>query len=240
MALPAGIDNLKASISRRGGMAKANRFAVYISHPTKKVDLLNTDLNSLLGNAASRIIQGDSPNLGSFFEDPRDVFLFCESAVMPGRQVATNDFFTGMKGIKKPYAYLNDDVTLTFNLTNDYYMRDYFKTWIDEIFPYENGMRKVSYKARYCTDLIVQQMGSNDWIPAKSVVLRNAYPITMSSINLSNTAENSISQVSITFAYDDWEDQGVVTGASQGILTGLDAVTNSINTVRNIGKVLGF
>ena len=34
MALPAGIDNLKASISRRVGMAKANRFAVYISHPT--------------------------------------------------------------------------------------------------------------------------------------------------------------------------------------------------------------
>lgn len=240
MALPAGIDNLKASISRRGGMAKANRFAVYISHPTKKVDLLNTDLNSLLGNAASRLIQGQSPNLGSFFEDPRDVFLFCESAVLPGRQIATNDFYTGMKGVKKPYAYLNDDVTLTFNLTNDYYMRDYFKTWIDEVIPYSNGERKINYKSRYCTDLIIQQMGSNDWIPAKSVVLKNAYPITMSSINLSNTAENAISQVSITFAYDDWEDQGVVTGASQGILTGLDAVTNSINTVRNIGKALGF
>lgn len=240
MALPAGIDNLKASISRRGGMAKANRFAVYISHPTKKVSLLNTDLSSLLGNAASRLIQGQSPNLGSFFEDPRDVFLFCESATMPGRQVATNDFYTGIKAIKKPYAYLNDDVTLTFNLTNDYYMRDYFKTWIDEIFPYENGMRKLNYKDRYCTDLIIQQMGANDWIPSKSVVLTNAYPVTMSSINLSNTAENSISQVTITFAFDDWEDQGVVRGASQGILTGLDAITNSINTVRNIGKVLGF
>jgi hypothetical protein len=240
MALPAGIDNLKASISRRGGMAKANRFAVYISHPTKKVDLINTDLNSLLGNAASRLIQGQSPNLGSFFEDPRDVFLFCESATLPGRQVATNDFFTGMKGYKKPYAYLNDDVTLTFNLTNDYYMRDYFKTWIDEIFPYTNGQRKVNYKNRYCTDLIIQQMGSNDWIPAKSVVLKNAFPVTLSSINLSNSSENTISQITITFAFDDWEDQGVVTGASQGILTGLDAVTNSINTVRNIGKVLGF
>lgn len=240
MALPAGIDNLKASISRRGGMAKANRFAVYISHPTKKVDLINTDLNSLLGNAASRLIQGQSPNLGSFFEDPRDVFLFCESAVLPGRQIATNDFYTGMKGVKKPYAYINDDVTLTFNLTNDYYMRDYFKTWIDEVIPYSNGERKINYKNRYCTDLIIQQMGSNDWVPAKSVVLKNAYPITMSSINLSNTAENAISQVTITFAYDDWEDQGVVTGASQGILTGLDAVTNSINTVRNIGKALGF
>jgi len=27
---------------------------------------------------------------------------------------------------------------------------------------------------------------------------------------------------------------------AKGFLTGLDAVTNSINTVRNIGKVLGF
>ena len=240
MALPAGIDNLKASISRRGGMAKANRFAVYISHPTKKVDLINTDLNSLLGQAASRLIEGQSPTLKSFFEDPRDVFLFCESASLPGRQVATNDFYTGMKGIKKPYSYINDDVTMTFNLTNDYYMRDYFKSWIDSILPSTGEARKIAYKHEYCTDIIIQQMGSNDWIPAKSVVLKNAYPVTMSSINLSNTAENTISQVTITFAFDDWEDQGVVTAASQGILTGLDAVTNSINTVRNIGKVLGF
>jgi len=240
MALPAGIDTLKASISRRGGMAKANRFSVFISHPSKGVNLINTDLNSLLGQAATRLLNGQSPTLKSFFEDPRDIFLFCESVTMPGRQIATNDFFTGMKAIKKPYAYLNDDVTMTFNLTNDYYIRDYFKTWVDSIFPYTGEARKIAYKREYCTDIIVQQLGANDWIPAKSVVLKNAYPTTISSINLSNTADNSIAQISITFTFDDWEDQGVVTGASQGILTGLDAVTNSINTVRNIGKALGF
>lgn len=241
MAIPSSVDDLKASISRRGGMARSNRFAVYITHPTKKIDLLNTDLSSLLGNAARSVIQtGELPSIKSFFEDPRDAYLFCESASLPGRQVATNDFYTGMKNIKKPYAYMNDDVTLTFNLTNDYYMYNYFKTWIDSIFPYKGDTRAVAYKRDYATDLVIQQLGNNDWVPVKSIVLKNAYPVTMSSVNLSNASENQVVQISITFTYDDWEEQGIVAATSQPLTQGLSAITNSINKVRNIGKVLGF
>ena len=41
MPIPAGIDNLKATITRRGGIARGNRFAIYMTHP-------NTTMNSLL------------------------------------------------------------------------------------------------------------------------------------------------------------------------------------------------
>jgi len=33
--LPVGIDTLKSTIGRRGGVARSNRFAIYITHPIK-------------------------------------------------------------------------------------------------------------------------------------------------------------------------------------------------------------
>jgi len=112
MALPAGIDALKSTIGRRGGLAKGNRFALYISHPAKKPSLLNTDIEGIFNNAARSLISGGSLSLKSFIEDPRDMYLLCESVTIPGRQIATQEHFTDVKAIKKPYAYMNEDVNM--------------------------------------------------------------------------------------------------------------------------------
>jgi hypothetical protein len=237
MALPASIDDLRGSIGRRGGFARSNRFAVYMSHPSKRIDLLNTDFNSLLGTAARSLLNGDSITLENFFEDPRDVFMFCESVNLPGRQIATNDFFTDMKAYKKPYAYINDEVVMTFYLTNDYYMFKYVKSWMDVVLPKYNETRTVGFKSDYARDITIQQLGNANYVPAAGVILKNAYPISMSSIPLSNGTDNDIVKITVTFAYDDWEEQGVISGATQGITEALGAVTNTIQTVRNIGKL---
>ena len=55
MPVPASIDTLKASINRRGGVAKANRFAIYVSHPSKKGGLLGGLINTDYANYANRI-----------------------------------------------------------------------------------------------------------------------------------------------------------------------------------------
>ena len=112
MALPAGIDTLKSTIGRRGGLTKANRFALYISHPGKKPSFFNNDLEGILGNAARSVISGGSLSLKSFIEDPRDMYLLCESVTIPGRQITTQEHFVDMKAVKKPYAYMNEDVSL--------------------------------------------------------------------------------------------------------------------------------
>lgn len=225
MALPASIDTLKASISRRGGMAKANRYAVYITHPGRKRSLLgglvNADLEGIIGNTLRNVIGGGSPSLGSFLNDPRDIFLFCESTTLPGRQVATQDLFTDMKGIKKPYAYINDNVTMTFNLTNDYYMYKYMKSWMDSVITKDSrGGFQIAYKENYTTDIVIQQLGGTDYVPVYGVKLENAFPVTISSVNLSNTSENTISQITVTFEFDDWSEQGIVDG-TLGNLGGL-------------------
>jgi hypothetical protein len=237
MALPASIDDLKGSIGRRGGMAKANRFAIYMSHPKKRVGLINTDFQSLLGNAARQLATGGSITLQNFLEDPRDVFMFCESVTLPGRQIATNDFYTDMKGYKKPYAYINDEVTMTFYLTNDYYMHKYIKSWMDVIMPKDGDSYQVGYKSDYARDIVIQQLGNSNFVPAAGIVLKNAYPLSLSTINLSNASENEIVRITVTFAYDDWEEQGVAAGTLQGFEEVLGAAKNTLSTVQNIGKL---
>ena len=75
-------------------------------------------------------------------------------------------------------------------------------------------------------------------VPVGGVVLKNAYPINIASIPLSNSSENSVVQVTVTFAYDNWYEQSEIAGVGTAVSTGLSAITNSINTVRNIGKAL--
>lgn len=242
MTLPAGIDSLKASISRRGGMARSNRFAIYMTHPTKNQSLLNTDVASLAGNAARSVLAGGSPSLTSFIEDPRDIYLFCESCNIPGRQVTTTEHFTSMKAVKKPYGFLNEDVNFAFNLTNDYYIWKYLTAWIDFIILREgNNGYYMNYLENFGQDVIIQQMGNTDFIPVYTVRLKKAYPITLNSIELSNSNENTIVQCTTTFTYQDWEEVSLVDGFRDLVQAGQSIITNSQSALttlnRNIGKL---
>lgn len=213
MTLPAGIDDLKASIGGRGGLARTNRFAIYVTHPNGKQSLLNTDLESLAGNAASSLLGGGSISAKSFFNDPRDMFMFCEQVQLPGRQIITQEHLVSMKSIKKPTGFLNDDVNMTFMLTNDYYAWEYWKTWMDLIIE-EQGENYygINFKDVYTTDIIIQQLRfSNGFIPVKNIKLKNAYPITLNSVELNNS-DNEISRCTVSIAYDNWEEVGLIDG----------------------------
>ena len=65
MALPVNIDTMKSTINRRGGVARPNRFGVYITHPSKSINsLLNFNPATLLSN----LISGDGINLADFIK----------------------------------------------------------------------------------------------------------------------------------------------------------------------------
>lgn len=235
MALPAGIDTLKATIGRRGGLAKGNRFALYVTHPGKKPSLLNTDVEGILGNAARSVISGGSLSLGSFIEDPRDMYLLCESVTIPGRQITTQEHFVDIKAVKKPNGYLNEDVSLVFHITNDMYIWNFFNTW-QQLIINPSGNRAVSFLNDIGSEVLIQVMGNTDYIPVKTIKLKNAFPTTLSAIELSNTAENQTLRCSIQLSYEDWEEVGTLDGFSNLAGRATDLISNSVNLVRNIGK----
>ena len=122
------IDDLKAIIGKRAGLARQNRFVVIMNSPASS--LINTDFQGLIGQALSGQI-----GINDFINDPRDIALLCQSTQIPGRQFNTLEYNRDMYAnqIKIPYTYTNEDVTFTFLLTNDYYMKKMFDKWTEAI-----------------------------------------------------------------------------------------------------------
>ena len=173
MSLPTSIDALKSTIGARGGLARANRFAIYMSYPGGP-GLLNLNPLSALSNIANTGF-----NMKSFLNDPRDIFILCESVQIPGRRITTMEQFHTHFSVKKPYSMIVDEVTFTFLLTNDYFIRRYFDHWQEQIVDTQDSPR-IGYREDYASDVIIQQLSSgNDIVPGYQVKLINAYPISV-------------------------------------------------------------
>ena len=205
MALPMNIDTLKATLGKRTGLAKSNRFAIYMNLP-----IVSVNPTRLLTNFAS-----GNFNPMQVLNDPRDISLLCESCSLPGRQVTTAEHTYKLKPIKKAYGYLNEDVSFTFLLTGDYYMKGMFDAWQGSVFNQERGT--MNYKDDYTSNVIIQQLNDKH-LPIYTCTLRNAFPTTVSAVELSNGNENQVSRVTVSLAYDDWDDNASFAGAAIGAL----------------------
>jgi hypothetical protein len=107
----------------------------------------------------------------------------------------------------------DDTVKMTFILTNDYYIWKYFKSWMDLMAPPSADINeiKMNYKSNYTTDIQIQQMSFGDFVPAYSVSLSNAYPMSLDAVELSNGSDDYL-RCTVSMAYDNWEEQGLIDG----------------------------
>ena len=209
MSLPVSIDTLKSTINRRGGIARGNRFAVYVSHPSKG---MNSLLNFNPANLLSNLISGQGVRIGDFIQDPRDIFLLCQSCTMPGKRIMTTEATHNHHNTKKPYSAATDEVTMTFLMTNDYYMKKYFDMWQEMIIDTSHEHYKAFYKREYCSDVSIQQLSaSNDVVPGYTIKLENAYPIQVGALELGNSADG-LMELSITWEYDNFRTVNMVDG----------------------------
>jgi hypothetical protein len=214
------IDKFKSVISKRGGLAPQNRFAVYMALP-----LISFDPQDLIAKVFN---QGTNTSGGLFgINDPRDVSILCDSVTMPGRQIATNDLQNNLLAVKMPYTYMNDDVTFSFHITNDHFMKKYFEKWFNQIV--DRRSMTIKYKAQYATDVIIQQLDQRD-VPVYTCTLRNAFPTTIAGYEVTNSGENQTQRMQITLAYDDWYEEGFV----ESILSKGKVLLGSV------GKTFGF
>jgi hypothetical protein len=222
MSLPVSIDSIKSTINRRGGIARGNRYAVYVSHPSRGMNsLLKYDPATMLNN----LISGDGVHLADFIQDPRDLFLLCKQVGLPGKRISTTNAAHNHNLTKKPYSAATDEVSMSFLLTNDYYIKKYFDMWQEMIIDTTHDHYKTYYKRDYCSDIIIQQLSqSNDVIPGYTIKLENAYPIQIGQVDLSSEGEGLL-EVNVTWEYDNFR--------SIGWNEGLEAVANH---VLSIGK----
>lgn len=184
------IDTFKSAISKRGGFARANRFEIEIEGT-----------------------------------DNKDLTLFCESVTLPGRSIITHDRYTSSKGYKMPYGYTDGDVTMVFNVTNDFHQLNFFRNWLNEIIGSGSGsglvdQNWVNFKKgtnfgddSYTRLVKIGVISGDPWSIGtdtasemiSGVVLHNAFPLSVSDLELSNANENTIIQVTVQLGYDTWE-----------------------------------
>lgn len=208
------IQNLKSTISKKGGLAPANRFNVIFTPPTKT--LLNVNVEGLIGS----IISGNGVNPKNLIADPRDISLLCESVQLPSRNISTFEHSHDRQVNKYPYAFIDEDVTMVFHLTNDYYMKTMLDDWMASIFDTENYI--VGYKKNYACDIIIQQLNQQD-IPVYGVKLEKAYPINVAAVELNN-GQSSTVRLSVTFTYDKYIVEGPVSSTLSGVRSALSNV----------------
>jgi hypothetical protein len=167
------IDKLKSAVQDRSGFAHPNRFM--IEFPAVKQYLPA--------------------------EQTRDFDLFCESTSLPGRQTLTLDYTSTRHTHKKPNGYQNEDITFVFNITNDYFIRDIFNRWTNEILNRETY--EVGFKDEYVTPIIINQLDEQD-NKVYTCGLRDAYPVSVQNIDLNQTTTDSIQKLSVTMTYFDF------------------------------------
>tara|TARA_Y100001937_G_scaffold53653_1_gene73988 strand:- start:1483 stop:2127 length:645 start_codon:yes stop_codon:yes gene_type:complete len=193
----ASVDTLKSLASAKLGFARTNSFVVNL--PTL------FGANSLLSRIAT--LGGNELN------------ILCSNVQLPGKQILTQDRRIGTEFQKIAYGYAVDDVSMTFYALNDYGVRKYFDNWMETTV--QQDTHTVAYKSDYQKDIRIHQLRKPiinkniDVGPVDiniglgqgtvySVLLENAFPTTMGSIELNNEADGLI-QVTVQFSYTKWK-----------------------------------
>jgi len=216
---PTTIDDFKSVISRRSGLAPANRFAIFMSPPSQT--LLNLDLQ----NVASNLLSGNF-GAGQLVNDPRDIAILCESCSLPGRQIQTLEHQNRnyRQSVKEPQGYFNEDVNFVFHLTNDYHMKKVFNRWLDLIIDPETY--QVAYKNEFVSDVTIQQLNQQN-VPVYGVKLKNAFPVTVNTIELNNSSTET-QKLNVTLTYEDYETEGSIASSIGGVKNVIGGVLNRL------------
>ena len=209
------IENLKSTIAKKGGLAPANRFNVIFAPPA--VSLLNINPQQIV----SSLLSGNF-SAGNLLNDRRDISILCKSVNMPGRTLSTFEHDHDKQQNKYPYTFIDEDVTMTFHLTNDYYMRNMLEQWQSGIFNTESYV--TGFKNDYSVDVIIQQLNQKN-IPVYGVKLLKAYPVSYEGITLDNAQTDAVTEMSVTFAYDRFVPEGPLSSTGSAIRSAINTIT---------------
>ena len=163
-----------------GGGARANQFRVTITPPSGIAIGLDVRRSSFLVTASN--LPGST--LGEI--------------AVPFR--GRNIYVTGDRPAPETW-------TVTFFNDTDFMIRNAMERWHNGINDFANNTG-VTAPAVYQTDLFVEQLDRDDTI-LKTYIFRNAFPLTIGTIDLSNAEAGEIETFEVTWRYQHFEPSGV-------------------------------
>ena len=187
------------------------------------------------------------PDIG--FYNTRDLNIMTKSINLPGRQILTSDRVIGVKQTKVAYGFATGPVDVTFQVLNDYGVKEYFELWQNKII--NNGNFSPAYKNTYARDMQIVQLKKGvgldtdlqfgpfrldiDLFKSANVVyectLLNAFPTSMTDIALSN--DGSLVELTMQLEYDNWKSARFYNNTSTRDIRLLGTLINTINNIVN-------
>lgn len=181
------------------GLAAPNRFEVLIPLPEslqKKAKEQGDETKSLFDNEAVRMIRSFA-GLGTV-DNVRGLAIMCMKAPIPGKSLSTVEHRYNSDFQKSPYGIIYDDQEMVFYASGDMVEKNILDAWMNMIV---NPLtHEVSYLRDYTTNITIHQLDRNDR-PVYTVVLEEAYPVIVNSMELDNTISNATHRVSVSLNY---------------------------------------
>ena len=97
--------------------------------------------------------------------------------------------------------------TVTFYNDTDFMIRNAMELWQNGINDFANNTGLIN-PSDYQSDLTVEQLDRDDTV-LKSYIFRNAYPLTVGQIDLTNAEATEIETFEVTWRYQHFEPSGV-------------------------------
>ena len=185
------------------------------------------------------------PSLGAY--NSRELNLLCSKTTLPGRRILSSDRMIGVKQTRVAYGFASEEVTMTFQVLNDYGIKNYFEQWQNKIV--DQNTFTPGYKSEYARDMQILQLKKGfaldtdlrfgpitldiDIFKRANVVyevtLLNAFPVSLGEISLTN--EPGLVELTVGFEYDNWRSSHYATQTST---RNARAIVTLINTINNI------
>ena len=168
-----------------------------------------------------------------------DLTFRAESVALPGRSVATTDFFDVGPQRKMGYSAIYLETAINFILSERYNEKEYFEQWVDAIVGPHRVQRNPGgnrFNAGYYDDYkgtIEIQNYSESGQPTYKTTLIEAFPINISPVQL-DWSSGDISKLNVTFTYRYYEHTNGTVGGSGNRLSDLAAA--GVNGARNAFK----
>lgn len=170
---------LKAAISAHGSLARTNRFKV--------------DFSGLLQNKL---------NLATP-QELRDLEYFLEDVNIPGKNIETIDYSLYRNPIAYATGYTNGEFSMKFRAPTNMFVKRIFDKWFDSICPRRDYL--LSYRKDVSTDFTITQISerTRDNFEYYVVKILEAYPISITPLEYSNTQQDEYVSFNIDFAFRD-------------------------------------
>jgi hypothetical protein len=172
------LTDLKAAIKKHGSLARTNRFKV------------------------------DFSVMSAYSSNWRDLEYFLEDVNIPSKDIETVDYSPYRNPIAYATGYKHGDFNMKFRAPTNMFVKRIFDRWIEKIMPREDY--KLSYRKENVVNFRITQesertQGHDKYLGINyyNVLILDAYPISISSIEYSNTQEGEYVTFDVGFAFSD-------------------------------------